>query len=229
MPRTDTNTGREPRFRDANVLRMFPSFVWKAEIAPEVHRPLNQAILRQLAEMSAPLAELEPGQSWQSEHRLHRLDAFRELVDAIDAAAALVLEYLHVGHRDIRITGCWANLSAPAARHAIHSHPNNYLSGVYYVRTDDGANTINFHDPRPQTGIIRPPVQRLTADNADLVVVTVTDGTLLLFPAWLPHSVDPNRSQIMRISISFNLMLWSDEATGGEPLWQAHGLSRVAT
>ena len=62
-----------------------------------------------------------------------------------------------------------------------------------------GADTINFHDPRPQAGVIRPPVRQLTAENADLIVVNVKDGTLLLFPAWLEHSVDPNRSQRPRI------------------------------
>ena len=38
-----TQAGVQPA--SASVLRMFPSFVWKAEIAPEIHRPLNQAIL----------------------------------------------------------------------------------------------------------------------------------------------------------------------------------------
>ena len=31
------------------------------------------------------------------------------------------------------ITGCWANINPPAAYHPTHNHPNNYLSGVYYV------------------------------------------------------------------------------------------------
>jgi len=37
-------------------------------------------------------------------------------------------------------------------------------------------------------------------------VVAVGVGTLLVFPAWLPHSVDANRSERARISISFNAM-----------------------
>jgi hypothetical protein len=54
--------------------------------------------------------------------------------------------------------------------------------------------------------IIRPPVTELTAYNTDQVVVAVGVGTLLVFPAWLPHSVDANRSERARISISFNAM-----------------------
>lgn len=62
------------------------------------------------------------------------------------------------GHDALCITACWLNVLAPARTHAAHSHPNNFLSGVYYVRTQLGADTVNFHDPRPQPGIIRPPV-----------------------------------------------------------------------
>ena len=39
-----------------------------------------------------------------------------------------------------------------------------------------------------------------------MVVLKVGDGSLLLFPAWLQHSVDANGSTRPRISLSFNLM-----------------------
>ena len=145
---------------------------------------------------------------------------FQPLVELIEAAAERLLVYLQVGDQAMRITGCWANVSGPGARHGTHSHPNNYLSGAYYVRMQDGADTINFHDPRPQIGVIRPPVRQLSAETADQVVVKVTAGALLLFPAWLQHSVDPNRSRITRISISFNLMFSSYAETMSAPSWE---------
>jgi uncharacterized protein (TIGR02466 family) len=101
----------------------------------------------------------------------------------------------------------------------MHSHPNNFLSGVYYVQVQEGADTINFHDPRPQTGIIRPPVTELTAYNTDQVVVKVQTATLLLFPAWLPHSVSPNESGETRISVSFNVMFSAFAEEMSKPLW----------
>ena len=111
------------------------------------------------------------------------------------------------------------NVLAPGKEHRAHSHPNNFLSGVYYVKTRVGADTVNFHDPRPQTRIIRPPVTELTADNTDQVVVKVKDGTLLLFPAWLEHSVDENRSVEERISVSFNLMFAGYSGSMSAPMW----------
>jgi uncharacterized protein (TIGR02466 family) len=108
---------------------------------------------------------------------------------------------------------------ARGAAHKLHQHPNNFLSGVYYVRTHPGADTINFHDPRNQSGIIRPPVVELTAENTDQVVVRVKDGTMLLFPAYLQHSVDANASDEERISISFNIMFSSFTELLAKPLW----------
>lgn len=212
---------REATFERAHVLRMFPSFVWKAEMRPEIRAPLNAAILRKLAEIGPLFAGLKPGESWQS----HLAGEFCPLTDAIQTAAAAVLDHLQIGPQKLLITGCWANLNAPGARHGTHSHPNNLLSGVYYVQIREGAETINFHDPRPQCGIIRPPVKELTADNADQVVVKVDEGTLLLFPAWLQHSVSANRSQDVRVSIGFNLMFASYAETMAAPLW-AGGLRR---
>jgi uncharacterized protein (TIGR02466 family) len=90
---------------------------------------------------------------------------------------------------------------------------------VYYVQTGPGAGSINFHDPRVQTGIIRPTVTELTAANTDQVVVRVRDGALLLFPAYLDHSVDANESDRERISVSFNIMFSSFAENLSRPLW----------
>jgi len=201
------------------VVRLFPTFVWKARLAPRVYDRINRSVLRRLEEMRRELPPLERGTVWQSVHALHELAPFRTLVACIDQAVDALLAFLRSGAREVVITGCWANLSAPGAQHRMHAHPNNFLSGVYYVQVQEGANTINFHDPRAQVGIIRPPVTELTAYNTDQVVVTVEVGTLLLFPAWLPHSVDANRSERTRISISFNVMFTEFAETVSRPLW----------
>ena len=209
----------ETRFAAADVLRMFPTFVWKAELKPEVHQGINRKLVRTLDRMRRSLPELAPGQAWQSDRALHKLGDFGELVSCVNDAVTRVLEFLKIGCDAFEITGCWANIGAAGAAHGMHSHPNNFLSGVYYVRTHAGADTINFHDPRSQTGIIRPPVTELTAENADQVVVKVKNGTLLVFPAWLPHSVDANSADRARISIGFNIMFSSYAENMGKPLW----------
>ena len=159
------------------------------------------------------------GETWQSGHALHGREELRELCGYVGRAAASVLQFLKTADAAMEITGCWANLYAPGAAHRMHSHPNNYLSAVYYLHTWPGADTINFHDPRSQTGVIRPPVTELTAANTDQVVVRVRNGTLIIFPSYLLHSVDANTSGETRISVSFNLMYPAFPAALSKPLW----------
>ena len=151
---------------------------------------------------------------------MHEGDALEELRLAIERLAGTVVEFLKISAEPLFITGCWANVNAPGAGHPRHSHPNNFLSGVYYAKVQEGADTINFHDPRVQAGVLRPPVAELGGANADQAVVRVETGALLLFPAWLEHSVDPNQSEELRISVSYNLMFARYGESSSAPQWE---------
>ena len=141
----------ETIFEAVDVLRMFPTFVWKAELKAEVNQRINQRVITMLDRTRQTMGELAPGQSWQSDQDLPKFDEFRELVSCANDAVGCVLEFLKIAEDVFEITGFRANMNAHGSAHGMHSHPNNFLSGVYYVQTDMGADTINFHDPRSQT------------------------------------------------------------------------------
>jgi uncharacterized protein (TIGR02466 family) len=201
------------------VIRLFPSFVWKTRLGSEARAAVRAAILEEVAAERVGASDPEAGQVWQSRHGLHRLPALAPLVGHLRAGVVQVLEHLRVGAAPFEITGLWVNVSAPGGAVRMHNHPNNFLSGVYYVQVQEGADTINFHDPRPQAAVVRPPVTELTAYNTDQVVVPVVEGDLVVFPSWLTHSVDPNRSSRVRISVSFNAMFTTYAETMSGPLW----------
>ncbi len=203
----------------SDVLSIFPTCVWKIQLTPEFRQRVNSKILQIIKQIKPDLAKIPAGGSWQSGHDLHNSEQFVDLLSCIQSTAQTALRFLKIGQNEIEITGCWANINASGASHAIHSHPNNFLSGIYYVHTHSGAESVNFHDPRPQTGIIRPPVTELTSQNTDQVLLTVSDGMLLMFPSYLAHSVAPNESDTLRISISFNLMFSNYTERLSRPLW----------
>ena len=209
----------DPWIEASDVIPMFPTLLWKILIKPELRDAIDAKILAALGSMRRDLPKLESGHGWQSEQTLHDREELQDLVACVDNATRSILRFLQIGHDAFEITGCWATVLATGAAHKAHSHPNNYLSGAYYVRTHPGADTINFHDPRNQAGVIRPPVMELTTENTDQVVVKVTNGTLLLFPSYLEHSVDANTSEEERVSISFNIMFSSFTEKLSKPLW----------
>ena len=212
--------GQGSRWNDASdVIPMFPTLVWKIELAAQLRETIDATAFAALSRMRRDSPPVAPGKGWQSAQSLHRLDDFQDLVYCMRQAVAGILQFLRIAYDKFEITACWATILTPGAEHKAHYHPNNFLSGVYYLRTHPGADTINFHDPRNQTGVLRPPVVELTAENTDQVVVRVKNGTLLIFPSFLQHSVDANRSEEERISISFNVMFSSFTENLSKPLW----------
>ena len=203
----------------SDVVPMFPTLVWKIQLDEGLCNKISERALPALCLLRSQQPPLRPGKGWQSVQTLHTLQEFQDLVSPVRGAVAGILKFLRIGYDAFEITACWATVLAPGAEHRVHDHPNNFLSAVYYLRTHAGADTINFHDPRSQAGIIRPPVTELTAENTDLVVVKVTDGTLLLFPAYLRHSVGTNASSEDRISVSFNIMFSAFTENLAKPLW----------
>jgi uncharacterized protein (TIGR02466 family) len=203
----------------SDVIPMFPTLVWKFLLEAGLRSAIDAKILATLEEMRRELPKLAPGQGWQSERTLHGREEFRQLAACVGNAAKSILRFLRIEREVCEITGCWATVLARGAAHRAHSHPNNFLSGVYYVRTRPGSDAIDFHDPRTQARVIRPPVGELTAENTDQVVVKVTNGTLLMFPSYLEHSVDANVNAEERISVSFNVMFSSFTEKLSKPLW----------
>ena len=203
----------------SDVIPMFPTLVWKIQLKPEVRDAIAASIHALLVDARRDSPDIGVGQGWQSGQALHEREELRELVACVRHGTKGILRFLRIGYDAFEITGCWATVLAKGGMHRAHTHPNNFLSGVYYVRTGPGADTINFHDPRIQASVIRPPVVELTAENTDQVVVKVTDGTLLLFPSYLEHSVATSTSEEERVSISFNIMFSSFTEKLSRPLW----------
>lgn len=189
-----------------SVLQLFPTFVWVFELPTEVWEPVNRSVMMVLAGMADRLGAPD-GLSRQSDTDLHLRPEFQGLARVVLEAGREVADYLMLKDHPLFISGCWANFSAPNAQHHQHSHPNNLFSAVYYVNAPARANTISFHDPRDQAHVIAPPLRARSPRTASSITVDTAPGRLIVFPAWLQHSVAVNHSNQMRISIALNLML----------------------
>jgi uncharacterized protein (TIGR02466 family) len=200
------------------MLPLFPTFVWKTELTPEAYAPINREIRKKLAEFMGGEIRIDNRQSFQTAQDLYRYPEFGRLIGLIRSALGGVFEYLKFDADSAAITGCWANVNGVGARHRPHTHPNNLLSGVYYVNTASGSDKITFDDPRAQNYVIYPRFKEATIENSAEINLTVREGTLLVFPAWLQHRVGSNESNSERISVSFNAMVSIQAAAKSEGL-----------
>ena len=211
-------------FQGKNIVHVFPCPIWVHQLQPEVVERINGKAQDLIESIRATTPNLEPGQAWQTPHDLQDRAELEELMDCAKAATRGVLDHLRVQYDSFVITGCWANMKPKGSNpHPMHTHANNFLSGVYYVRAPKGGDSIVFTDPRPQTSIISPQVSERNEYNSRLATLGVETGVLIMFPSWLGHSVESNQGEEERISISFNVMFTEYGERMSRPKWVPRG------
>lgn len=107
----------------------------------------------------------------------------------------------------VKITSMWAIINNKDAFNEKHHHGNSALSAAYYVKAEQNAGNIVFFDPRQANVFHHPISTKINNINAQVQSVTPKPGTLVLFPSYLEHKVNPNLSNKERIVISFNVSL----------------------
>ena len=132
---------------------------------------------------------------------------YQELINLLYKAQKTIYEQEHLASEAF-LGNMWANINPPGAMNRAHMHPNSLWSGVYYVKASKNSGLLKIDDPRSSAAMSRPrmkegiPPKRLWRE----VSYEPVSGKLIMFPSWLTHSVDPNESADIRISISFNFM-----------------------
>lgn len=207
-------------FEKSATIPLFATPIWGFDLPPADAQAINAGLTAHLEDWFTPRPQIPEGETWQTTQDLHEKDAFAPLYPFVDSAIQETLKALGIGDTAYVITGCWANINPPGGAHRPHSHPNNVVSGVYYVQSLGEGDEILFHDPRPQAHVIQPVTKRAVAETQSTIGVEAKPGRMLLFPSWLRHSVRQNRTDKERISVSFNAMLADYVSRHASPQWR---------
>jgi uncharacterized protein (TIGR02466 family) len=184
----------------------FPTPIYIADIK---HPTLNQELERDIVAWS----KQDKGvvrtnvQGWHSTTDMHERPEYKNLVNMLYEAQKTIYDQEHLASEPF-LGNMWANINPPGGMNRAHQHPNSLWSGVYYVKAPKNCGHLKIDDPRNSASMIRPrqkegPVpSRLYRETH----YEATDGKLIMFPSWLMHCVDPNESNDIRISVSFNFL-----------------------
>lgn len=187
--------------------RWFETPIWSLRIKD--HQRINAdilAALRLLEGNGSSIARSNMG-GWHSHDQIHHEAAFAELSTIIGNACVGCAKFMEFDFEnfDLVITHMWVNKNGPGDFNKPHIHPNALLSGAYYVQTPDKCGNIELYDPVPARLMLAYPIRTQKPSNSTTIEYECQEGLLLVFPSWLLHSVQPNRSQDSRVSISFNI------------------------
>lgn len=109
------------------------------------------------------------------------------------------------GGNDLVITNMWTTIYPQEAFVPEHIHNNSFLSGVLYIKAKKNCGNLIFRDP---SYIAKSMLSRSPNDFPSVhtqYTQEVSEGLMIIFPSWLPHHSQPNRSGEDRIIVSFNI------------------------
>jgi len=144
---------------------------------------------------------------WHSQTNMHTRAEYKPLVDELITTCKEIFKEEWLDREPV-LGNMWANINPKEGTNQPHLHPNCLYSGVYYIKSNPQAGRLKIYDPRPGAQIVMParkkgklPKHLWRDANIDPI-----PGRIIMFPAWLWHSVEPNQSNDLRISVSFNFI-----------------------
>jgi uncharacterized protein (TIGR02466 family) len=181
--------------------------------------------LEELKDIAFELQDRSPGLlisnegGWQSAEALFD-PRFRAFVDTIEQHAQTM--YSQLGYNDQRkvaVTSMWININGKGHYNMPHIHGVGLFSGVYYVETPENCGDLILENPI--TGAV------LTMNLSHQTCNTAWNqlshyekaqaGKLFVFPTYVSHYTQPNKSDRPRISIAFNFNLDQEQSRAQWP------------
>lgn len=186
---------------------LFPSYVWTSLFTDR--EQFNANLLKQAYAMrdKYPAGVIKSNENgWQSDNIVQQLDEFKDLNLRIMQICERIGESQLFQPNLVYRHQAWVNISPPGASNKIHYHANSHFSGVYYVSLKaPECGSIFFRDPRVVNRMLTYPTNKRTEFTAEEVNMPPEEGRIYVFPGWLEHGVNVNKSDQDRVSISFNV------------------------
>ena len=148
---------------------------------------------------------------WQSNKlNLNQNTEMNKLMHNIEEVASHCFDDIGAGENVSRnITDYWININKKHNFNIPHNHPLSFLSGVVYIESNKDSGNILFHrNSAEDYYYLELTANKKGSENNSYgfsyIYYPCTKYKVILFPSYLSHSVEGNKSESDRISISFN-------------------------
>ena len=186
------------------IEKFFPTFVYGKDVQLDNNK-LAQDIINWSNQDKGVQKTNYKG--WHSTTDMAKKPEYSALITELFRMQKEIYDNEHLD-RNAFLGNMWANINPPGSMNQPHVHPNALFSGVYYVKSQPQSGRLKIYDPRPGIQTIMP-VRKSGNPGKDLwreAHLEPIVGRIIMFPAWLWHSVEENRSNDIRISVSFNFI-----------------------
>lgn len=194
-----------------NILQIFATPIWESQL-PNFSEHKNN-----LVEAAHAFKEMFPeGSNSNSVHNFYQSAP----VLTRDPAFGFIFEYIcQVGMKasfdlnfipcNVVVTSAWLNFQdSPNGMLLDHVHnQNSVFSGVMYLEVPENSGKVSFTNPglNPMWHGLNL-LQNKNKFTSERLQIAPVEGSIFIWPSYLPHRTLPNDHNKSRISLSFNLL-----------------------
>lgn len=196
--------------RTSTIHLFFSTPIWTSKI--NNFTTINQKIFEYINKLeTSDTKDLQKSnlKGWHSPNFDLNIKEVKEYINAIGPNINEVVVDMgwDLKQQQVRIQSMWSIINRSDATNSRHIHGNSFISAAYYVKAPKNCGDIVFHDPRNEPSYYHPQVSTPNKLNTNIVKITPQEGLLVLFPSYVYHSVEANKSNDERVVISFNIDL----------------------
>ena len=191
-----------------NLMSIYSVPLWQSEYPDfEEHKELFLAKVREYKEQNPDTDRKSNVAGYQSPQTLHNVPEMRPLFEYICQMGFKAVADLDFMECDIALTTAWLNINdSRQCMNNEHVH-SEVFSGVFYLKAPEESGKLSIQNPainKMWKGCsLTSQKNQFTAES---IRIEPEEGNIILFPSYLPHSVETNNHDDERISISFNLI-----------------------
>ena len=195
-----------------NLMPVYSTPLWQSDYPEfEEHKESFLSAVKEFKEHN-PTKETPRSNiaGYQSPSTLQGVEELRPLFEYICQMVYKAVADLDFIDCDIALTEAWLNVNdSRQCMNNEHIH-GEVFSGVFYLQAPEGSGKLSIVN----SGINRmwkgcQLVSQKNQFTGESIRIEPVEGNIILFPSYVPHSVETNNHDEERISISFNIIALS--------------------
>ena len=181
--------------------------IWQSEYPEfEDHKEIFLSTIEDYKKENPSIKKSNIG-GYHSPETLHGVEEFRPLFEYICQLGMKAVSDLNFVECDVALTSAWLNINdSRQCMNSEHIH-GDVFSGVFYLKAPEESGKLVLQNPainRMWSGCAL--ASQKNEFTGESIRIEPIEGNIILFPSYLPHSVETNNHDEARIAISFNLI-----------------------
>tara|TARA_Y100000361_G_scaffold25694_2_gene20618 strand:+ start:2449 stop:3051 length:603 start_codon:yes stop_codon:yes gene_type:complete len=173
---------------------VFPKTFFGLEVPEEI----NERVLGIVKKLNYSYDEAPHPLSTNTD--IHKLPELNFYVDYLNKNLEEIKQKQNWVCDKISICSMWANNTTYGRSNSRHNHPMSWWSFIHYLTEGTPTHFFDHHTENPWMYMGESNPTTATFHPG----VSLPVGSILFFPSWVPHQVDPNRDHISRYTIAGN-------------------------